>query len=204
MRTSTNRENPAVPSAARVRLLGPFDIRLGAAGAAPGSARAEALFAYLVLHPETALPRERVASALWPGSTGTQARTNLRHLLHTVRSTVPELDHFVEITGRTLRWRPGAELWLDVAEYQKLLATEDDAARRDALRAAVALYGGELGEDGTTNGWWRSVTGWPGSRWTRWPSWWNCVRRPATSSRRPRTPSGCCGWTRCASRPTGR
>ncbi|AEA28527.1 transcriptional activator domain protein [Pseudonocardia dioxanivorans CB1190] len=135
-----------MPSAARVRLLGPFDIRLGAAGAAPGSARAEALFAYLVLHPETALPRERVASALWPGSTGTQARTNLRHLLHTVRSTVPELDHFVEITGRTLRWRPGAELWLDVAEYQKLLATEDDAARRDALRGAVALYGGEFGE----------------------------------------------------------
>lgn len=135
-----------MPPAAQVRLFGPFDIRLGADGATPGSARAESLLAYLVLRPETAHPRERVAFALWPGSTGAQARTNLRHLLHTLRNTVPELDRFVEITGRTLRWRPDATLWLDVAEYQRLLATPPGAGRRDALRAAVALYGGELAE----------------------------------------------------------
>src|SRR5574341_343449 len=73
-------ETPAL----RVRLLGELDLRLGDAPLPRlDSARAESLLAYLLLHREAPQPRQRLAFLLWPDSTEPQARTNLRHLLHT-------------------------------------------------------------------------------------------------------------------------
>jgi hypothetical protein len=43
-----------------------------------GSARAESLLAYLLLHRDAAQPRQRLAFLLWPDSSEPQARTNLR------------------------------------------------------------------------------------------------------------------------------
>jgi DNA-binding SARP family transcriptional activator len=63
----------------RIRLLGGFDLRQGEAALAPlGSARAESLLAFLLLHQEAAQPRQRLAFLLWPHSSEGQARTNLR------------------------------------------------------------------------------------------------------------------------------
>ena len=126
------------PSILRIALLGEMSLQLGEAALPPlESARAESLLAYLVLHRAAPQPRQRLAFMLWPDSTEGQARTNLRHLLHTLRHTLPAADRYLEVTARTLRWRPDAPVWLDVAAFE-------DALARGALREAVDLYSGEL------------------------------------------------------------
>ena len=122
----------------RIRLLGELELRLGERPLPPlGSARAASLLAYLLIHRAAPQPRQRVAFLLWPDSSEPQARTNLRHVLHTLRRALPDADRLLDVTPRTLRWRPDAPAWLDVEAFEAALA-------RDDLRAATALYGGDL------------------------------------------------------------
>ena len=160
------RETGGVQSTVRIRLFGEFDLRLGGRGlASPESARIESLLAFLLLHRDVAVSRQRVAFLLWPDSTGPQARTNLRHVLHGLRRRLPNTEEFVEITPRTLRWRPDAAYWLDTAAFEDLLArgaglptppgeagNGGAADRRAALEQAVEIYRGDLLE-GCDEGW---------------------------------------------------
>src|SRR5881397_3959154 len=115
--------------ALRARLLGTMDLRLGARQLPPlDSARAESLLAYLLLHREAPQPRQRLAFLLWPDSTEPQARTNLRHVLHTLRRALPDAERFLDVTPRTLQWRPDAPFWLDVAGFEGSLAQADREA----------------------------------------------------------------------------
>jgi DNA-binding SARP family transcriptional activator len=124
--------------ALRARLLGTVDLRLGERQLPPlDSARAESLLAYLLLHRDAPLPRQRLAFLLWPGSDEGQAQTNLRKVLHTLRRALPEADRLIEIGPRTLRWRADAPLWLDVEQFERALAG-------GRLEEAVELYAGEL------------------------------------------------------------
>ena len=40
------------------------------------------------------------AFLLWPDSTEAQARTNLRHVLHNLRRTLPDANRYLEVTPR--------------------------------------------------------------------------------------------------------
>ena len=73
----------------QLRLLGTFEVRLDGNPIALTSTRAQTLLAYLALRHDTPQRRDRVAFQLWPDSTDRQARTNLRHVLHTLRAGVP-------------------------------------------------------------------------------------------------------------------
>ena len=78
-----------------------------------------------------------------------QARTNLRHLIHTLRQAGPELDRFVDVTPHTLWWRQDPSSWVDVAAFEAAAAAAKAAgisAEREleALRQAVDLYRGDL------------------------------------------------------------
>jgi DNA-binding SARP family transcriptional activator len=127
-----------VPPLLRIRLLGELSLDVGGTPIPPlDSARIESLLAYLVLHRDAPQSRQRLAFLLWPDSSERQARTNLRHVLHNLRRALPQADDYIEVTARTLRWRPGAPLWLDVAAFE-------EALDRGALREAVDLYAGEL------------------------------------------------------------
>jgi DNA-binding SARP family transcriptional activator len=78
-------------STLQVRLLGGVDLRLGEEHIGPlDSARAESLLAYLLLHRDAPQQRQRLAFMLWPDSTESQARTNLRHVLHNLRRALPD------------------------------------------------------------------------------------------------------------------
>ena len=122
----------------RVRLLGPVDLQLGNQPLPPlDSARAESLLAYLLLHRDAPQPRQRLAFLLWPGSGEGQAQTNLRKVLHNLRRALPDAESLIEIGPRTLRWRPGAPLWLDVEQFERAVAQGRPAE-------AVGLYGGDL------------------------------------------------------------
>jgi DNA-binding SARP family transcriptional activator len=139
-----------------IRLFGAVDLRYGDRSLLPlTSARAESLLAYLVLHREAPQARQRLAFLFWPDSTETQARTNLRHVLHDLRRALPDPDHFLDVTPRTLRWRVEAPYWLDVAAFAETLAradaqTEDQG--RAALTEAVEMYRGDL-LDGSYDDW---------------------------------------------------
>lgn len=132
----------------RIRLFGDLDLRDGAA--APlrlGSARAETLLAYLLLHRDAPQSRQRVAYLLWPDSTDGQARTNLRHLLHVLRTALPGLEELVDIGPTSLHIREQAHLWLDVAEYEAAADRAETVSGDDQvaeLEAAAALYRQDL------------------------------------------------------------
>jgi DNA-binding SARP family transcriptional activator/predicted ATPase len=132
-----------------IQLLGRFRLRYGDdefMGIA--TPRLHALLAYLLLHREAAQPRQHIAYLFWPDSPESQARTNLRHLLHQVHRALPDADQFLEVTGQTLRWRLDALFELDVAAFehavQEGLTTQTIMARQQAYERAVSLYGGDL------------------------------------------------------------
>ena len=127
-----------------VRLLGELELRVcDRLLPAPESARAESLLAYLILHRDAPQPRQRLASLLWPESSEAQSRTNLRHLLYTLRRSLPEADRFLEITPRTLRWRPDPPVRVDVSVFEAALERTGEGSLREALE----IYAGDLLEN---------------------------------------------------------
>jgi DNA-binding SARP family transcriptional activator len=135
---------------ARIRLLGRFEFCIDGVELPPmGSGRVGAVLAHLLVYRESPQLRQRVAATLWPDSPEGQARTNLRHVLHSIRSHLPTADCYLEVTPRTVRWRLDAPCRLDVAEFEQLLDQHGAAGggRRQALRAAVETYAGDLLED---------------------------------------------------------
>src|SRR5262245_35361590 len=85
-----------------------------------GSARIATLLAYLVLH-RSPQSRQRIAFLLWPDSTEPQARTNLRHLLHELKRSIPDVERVVEIGAHALRWREDTPARVDVDEFEHAL-----------------------------------------------------------------------------------
>src|SRR4051812_10818946 len=135
-----------------IQLLGTCQLVHGAIPLAIGhTPRLQALLAYLLLHRATPQPRQQLAFLLWPDSPDTQARTNLRKLLHQLRHTLPATERFVADDGATLQWQPNAPFTLDVVDFEGALAaaeqaeqTGDQGAVRAALEQTVARYGGPL------------------------------------------------------------
>jgi DNA-binding SARP family transcriptional activator len=145
----------APPSLLRIHLFGTLELRSGDTPLPPiESARAESLLAYLLLHRGGPQRRQRLAFLLWPDSTEAQARTNLRHLLHTLRRAIPDIDRFLDVTPRTLGWRAESPYWLDVAAFEEAMerAGAGGEGERAALEAAIGLYSGDL-LDGTYDDW---------------------------------------------------
>ncbi|MGH9280640.1 MAG: ATP-binding protein, partial [Acidimicrobiales bacterium] len=142
----------------RIRMFGELDIRVDGGPMPPlDSARARSLLAYLLLHDGAPQSRPRLAFMLWPDSTEGQARTNLRHLLHTLRSAAPALAPHLEVTPQTLRWHGDGACWTDASAFDAALARAAAAdpagdAELAALGEAVDLYGGDL-LDGNYDEW---------------------------------------------------
>ena len=120
-----------------IRLLGAVSVVAdGVELGAFESARLRELAARLVLAAD-GLDRSSLAFELWPDSTEPQARTNLRHLLHDLRRTLPDVARYVEIGPTRVRWRPDAPAHVDVLAF---LAACDAGE----LAAAMDHYGGDL------------------------------------------------------------
>ena len=118
-------------------------------------ARAESLLAYLLLHRDAPQPRQRLAFLLWPDSSEAQARTNLRHVLHTLRRALPDADRFLDVAPRTLRWRRTRRCWLDVAVFEEALARRRGSRRARSGRTTAAI----CSRAATTTGCSRSASG---------------------------------------------
>ena len=140
------------PGRPHLRLLGAFGLTdaYGAA-VAIASPRARSLLAYLALHRDTPQPRRHVSFLLWPDSSEAGASNNLRQLLHQLRRAWPDVDVILTTGGGSLALAPGADLMIDLDEYEACVeaglaadAREDPAAARLALDRASDLYRGPL------------------------------------------------------------
>jgi DNA-binding SARP family transcriptional activator len=127
------------------RLLEGFDAR-----------KIQELFCYLLLHRDHSLPRETLASILWPETTTTQSKKNLRQALWQLQSALG--SHNAAANVRLLLVDPDwvqlnseADLWLDVAEFervfnlvQKTPGQEIESPTAELLQNTVQLYQGPI------------------------------------------------------------
>ena len=113
--------------------------------------RLQSLLAFLILRTEAPQSREQVASLLWPESDESQARTNLRQLLHHLRRALPASCCLLICDNHTLQWQRAPDCAVDVHEFDRALKEAADASRRGntapecaALGVAEDLYQDEL------------------------------------------------------------
>ena len=113
--------------------------------------RLHSLIAYLILHGDTPQSRERLAFVLWPESSESQARTNLRQLLHHLKRALPAECSSLVTDNFAVQWRQDAACSIDIVDFQAAIA-EAAAARREkhdarelqSLTAAARLYEDDL------------------------------------------------------------
>lgn len=113
--------------------------------------RMRSLLAYLALHRDAEITRQRIAFLFWPNSEEGQARTNLRQLLHHLRQSFPNIEHYLDIDARTVKWHFSAPVCIDVAEFIQNISEAEEAAKTDdllsertALENAARLYRADL------------------------------------------------------------
>jgi DNA-binding SARP family transcriptional activator/predicted ATPase len=135
-----------------IRLLGDFSLMYGDQQVTSlNTTRLHSLLAYLMLHRDVPQQRQHLAYLFWPDATESQARNNLRQLLHQLRQVFPAVEHFLTTDTHMLYWHPVTPFHLDVAEFEQALALADAAGRRSdqraqqaALEQADSLFRGEL------------------------------------------------------------
>jgi DNA-binding SARP family transcriptional activator len=124
-----------------IRLLGGFHVSVNGARVALVSPRIQSLLTYLVMHRGVPQPRQKVACTLFPDTSEAQARTNLhkqiRFLRKALAEALPNPEGYLDCDGPFLQWRAGAEIKLDVAEFEKALEA-------GCLENAVEKYSGNL------------------------------------------------------------
>jgi DNA-binding SARP family transcriptional activator len=136
----------------RIELLGNLRITFGQdLLTSVNTNRLQSLLAYLVLHGEAAQSREHLAFLLWPESNESQARTNLRQLLHHLRRALPVECSLLAADNQTVRWRPDNACSIDVIEFEAAAARAAQAEKegdfttaRAALEEAARLYQDDL------------------------------------------------------------
>lgn len=133
-----------------IRLLGGFEVRRdGAVVGGFESQKARALLAFLALHPNEKIPRERLANLLWSERPDDSARRNLRQALYSLRSVLnPDRSETAVFGGgqHNLGFDPDLELWVDVTAFREAI-TRGSTERGDDprhLAAAARLYRGDL------------------------------------------------------------
>src|SRR5664279_1274206 len=102
----------------RINLFG--NLRISFAGRPVTSVntnRLHSLVAYLILHGDAPQPRERLAFLLWPASNESQARTNLRQLLHHLKRALPAECNSLVTDHFAVQWRQAASCTVDALDF---------------------------------------------------------------------------------------
>jgi DNA-binding SARP family transcriptional activator len=141
----------------RIYLFGKFCVRRNEQVLDGFDARKlQEFFCYLLLHRDHSLPRETLASLLWPDTTTTQSKKNLRQALWQLHSALgshnePVKDRIFLVESDWVQLNSQADLWLDVAVFeqayhlvQKTPGLELDGSQAQLLQDTVQLYQGPL------------------------------------------------------------
>jgi DNA-binding SARP family transcriptional activator/tetratricopeptide (TPR) repeat protein len=125
----------------RIRLFGHVAMEVNGAPFTLATPRKTlAILAYLLLNRKVPIARDFLAYVMWPDDEEEPARTKLRmNLYDLARILPPELAGTALIVdGDSVRLRPDLRLWLDVEEFDRLVADPE------RLEEAVGLYVGDL------------------------------------------------------------
>jgi DNA-binding SARP family transcriptional activator/predicted ATPase len=139
-------------TALRIEMLGHFCLSYrGKTVTSVDTPRLQSLLAYLVLKRGDGQSRQHLSFLFWPDSSESQARTNLRQLLHHLRIALPDCDTYLEISSRVLRWKNDTDFSSDVDEFERAVSAPVEEAGsnmsgavRERLESAVRLYRGDL------------------------------------------------------------
>ncbi|GAC1382629.1 MAG: hypothetical protein NVS4B7_17750 [Ktedonobacteraceae bacterium] len=140
-----------------IQLFGKFCVRRGEQLLEGFDARkVQELFCYLLLHRDHSLPRETLASILWPDTTTVQSKKSLRQALWQLQSVLGSHNASVEervllVEPDWIRLNSEADLRLDTAVLenafqlvQKIPGHELDIQQAQMLQSVVQLYHGPL------------------------------------------------------------
>ncbi len=96
------------------------------------------LFAYLLLHPHRLHSREKLADVLSPDTFPDRAARNFTALLYRLRQTLGA--DWLDVNEEQIALCAAPDLWVDAWEFERLAASSDPEAQRQA----VALYHDDL------------------------------------------------------------
>ena len=140
-----------MPQLLQLKLLGGFDLWYdGKSLTGEISERLQSLLTYLVLNQQTPQSRSHLAFVFWSDSQDSQARTNLRRIIHDLRRILPSVEQFINIDSKTLHWRQDAPASIDVVEFELAIASAEAAqisapsSVRGALERSASIYKGKL------------------------------------------------------------
>jgi DNA-binding SARP family transcriptional activator len=138
-------------------LLGSLRVIYGSRDITPYfQGRLRDLISLLLLQPMDApITRAEIAAKFWPDTTEGQALTNVRNLLHKLRTALPEAGTLLKITRQQIQWNSTADRWVDVHAFERGVAEASrlsGAAAIHLLRSSVELYRGDL-LTGTNDEW---------------------------------------------------
>jgi DNA-binding SARP family transcriptional activator len=127
--------------ALQVRLLGQFRLTVdGQPVDGPTTGRVQSLFAYLLLHADAPQPRTQISFTFWPDASESNARNNLRQLLHQLRQSLPDHDRFLRTDASTVQWVADSSFSLDIALFDRAVAEAEVAGKMgDATRRLACL-----------------------------------------------------------------
>ncbi|TKJ30799.1 MAG: hypothetical protein CEE40_03825 [Chloroflexi bacterium B3_Chlor] len=144
-------------SGLEVRLFGRFTVRCGdqvVSGLRPR--KVQELFAYLLLHRDRPQHREILADLLWKDSPSARSRKCLRQALWRLQAALrgnrgSDGGCVLLVEPDWVQISPGADLWLDVSEFEEALGLvhgvpghQLGASQVQTLDDAVHLYQGDL------------------------------------------------------------
>ena len=124
------------------RLLGQHQIFLEGQPVVISSRPTQSILAFLLLHPNTAHRREKLAGQFWPNSSESNARSNLRHELWRIRKAFgPGANARIQSDDLGVTYLPQPGDLLDVEVFESYLGDEDST---EALIETVSVYAGDL------------------------------------------------------------
>ena len=123
----------------RIQVFGAFQVFHGTQPiTAINTHRLQSLLAYLILH-EGPQARERLAFQLWPESSDSQARTNLRQLLHNLRRALPAECELLTADNYAVEWRRDPACSVDFLEFDAAIVRANEAERQGDSAEAIVL-----------------------------------------------------------------
>ena len=114
------------------------------------------LLCYLLVHRDRPHPRETLATLLWGNNSTEKSKKYLRQALWQIQHALePRLGAtgggVLVVENEWVRFNAAADLWLDVAAFERAFAAARDSAGRDlgvaavaSLQEAVQMYRGDL------------------------------------------------------------
>jgi predicted ATPase/DNA-binding SARP family transcriptional activator len=143
------RERGRKPEAVRIRLLGGFEVMVGARTIQEDAWRlrkAANLIKLLALASGNRLHREQIMYTLWPNLGISAASNNLRQTTHAARRTLdPAMgSSYLASREESLVLCPESSLWVDVEAFEQAARSARRSGEPAAYEAALELYFGEL------------------------------------------------------------